>query len=42
MHFTKVQISELMRKHAEQENGLHDLIEIMIESMIVAEHDDFL
>lgn len=23
MHFTKVQISELMRKHAEKENGLH-------------------
>ena len=29
MHFTKVQISELMRKHAEKENGLHDLMEIM-------------
>ncbi len=27
MHFTKVQISELMRKHAEKENGLHDLID---------------
>ncbi len=26
MHFTKVQISELMRKHAEKENGLHDLM----------------
>ena len=23
MHFTKVQISELMRKHAEKENCLH-------------------
>ena len=27
MHFTKVQISELMRKHAEKENGLHVLHE---------------
>ena len=36
MEFTKLQISELMRKHAEKENGLHDLMEIMLESMIVA------
>ena len=42
MHFTKVQISELMRKHAEQENGLHDLMEIMLESMMVAERSEFL
>ena len=34
MHFTKVQISELMRKHAEKENGLHD--------MMVAERSEFL
>jgi hypothetical protein len=26
-----------MRKHAEKENGLHDLMEIMLESMMVAE-----
>ena len=27
MQFTKLQISELMRKHAEKENGLHDLMD---------------
>ena len=42
MHFTKVQISELMRKHAEKENGLQDLMEIMLESMMVAERGEFL
>ena len=42
MHFTKVQITELMRKHAEKENGLHDLMEIMLESMMVAERSEFL
>ena len=42
MHFTKVQISELMRKHAEKENGLHDLMEIMLESMMVTERSEFL
>ena len=42
MHFTKLQISELMRKHAEKENGLHDLMEIMPESMMVAERSEFL
>ena len=42
MHFTKVQISELMRKHAEKENGLQDLMEIMLESMMVAERSEFL
>ena len=34
MHFTKVLISEFMREHAEKENGLHDLMEIILESMI--------
>ena len=42
MNFTKVQISELMRKHAEKENGLHDLMEIILESMMVAERGEFL
>ena len=32
MTFTKEQLSELMCKHAERENGLHDLMEIMLES----------
>jgi len=31
MDLTKVQISELMCKHAERENGLQDLLEIMLE-----------
>ena len=42
MNFTKVQISELMRKHAQKENGLHDHLEIMLESMMVAERGEFL
>jgi putative transposase len=42
MELTKVQISELMHKHAERENGLHDLLEIMIESMMLAERSEFL
>ena len=36
------QISEQMRKHAEKKNGLHDLMEIMLESMMVAERGEFL
>ena len=35
--FTKEQLSEVMCKHAEKENGLHDLLEIMLESLMVAE-----
>lgn len=31
-----------MRKHAEKKNGLHDLMEIMIESMMVAERGELL
>ena len=42
MLLTKEQISEQMRKHAEKKNGLHDLMEIMIESMMVAERGEFL
>jgi transposase-like protein len=42
MNFTKEQISQLMCKHAEKENGLHDLLEIMIESIMVAERTEFL
>ena len=42
MKFTKEQISELMRKHAQKENGLHDLMEIMLENMMVAERGEFL
>lgn len=31
-----------MSKHTEKENGLHDLMEIMLESMMVAERSEFL
>ena len=34
MLLTKDQISEQMRKHAEKKNGLHDLMEIILSSMI--------
>ena len=40
--FTKEQLSEVMCKHAEKENGLHDLLEIMLESLMVAERSEFL
>lgn len=42
MTFTKEQLSELMCKHAERENGLHDLMEIMLESLMLAERGTFL
>ena len=42
MEFTKEQISELMCKHAEREHGLHDIFEIMLESMMAAERSEFL
>ena len=37
MEFTKEQIFELTSKHLEKENGIQDLPEIMLESMIMAE-----
>ena len=36
MLLTKEQISEQMCKHAQKKNGLHDLMEIMLESMMIA------
>ena len=36
------QLSEVLCKHAERENGLQDLMEIMIESMMVAERREYL
>lgn len=42
MNFTKEQLSEQMCKHAEKENGLYDLMEMMLESMMVAERGEFL
>ena len=41
MLLTKEQLSEQMRKHAEKKNGLHDLMEIILESMMVAERGEF-
>ena len=38
----KEQLSEVLCKHAERENGLQDLMEIMIESMMVAERREYL
>ena len=40
MESIKEQLSEVLCKHAERENGLQDLMEIMIESMMVAERRD--
>lgn len=42
MYLTKEQISEQMCKHAQKKNGLQDLMEILIESMMVAERGEFL
>ena len=42
MDFTKEQLSEVLCKHAKRENGLQDLMEIMIESMMVAERREYL
>lgn len=42
MDFIKEQLFEVLCKHAERENGLQDLMEIMIESMMVAERREYL
>ena len=42
MLLTKEQISEKMCKHAQKKNGLHDLMEIMFESLMIAERSEFL
>ena len=42
MDFTKEQLSEVLCKHAERENGLQDLMEIRSESMMVAERREYL
>ena len=42
MQLTKVQLSELMCKHSQRENGLQDLLEIMLESMMMSERSEFL
>lgn len=42
MDLTKLQLFEQMCKHAAKENGLQDLFYFMIESMFVAERNEFL
>ena len=42
MEFTKEQLSELICKHTEKENGLQDLMEIMLESLMVSERREYL
>ncbi len=42
MEFTKEQLSELICKHSERENGIQDLMEIMLESLMVSERREYL
>lgn len=42
MEFTKEQLSEVICKHTLRENGLQDLMEIMLESMMMAERREYL
>ena len=42
MLLTKEHFSEQMCKHAQKKNVLHDLMEIMLESMMIAERCEFL
>lgn len=42
MLLSKEQLSSVIAKHSERENGLQDLMEIMLESMMVAERREFL
>jgi transposase-like protein len=42
MNFTKEQLSEAFVKHLDREKGLQDLMELMIESMMMAERREFL
>ena len=38
MMLTKEQLSELICKHSERENGLQDLLEILLESMMAVSY----
>lgn len=42
MNFTKEQLSDVLIKHLDKENGLQDLMQLMIESILRAERRDFL
>ena len=41
MLLTKEQLSCVISKHAERENGLQDLMEIMLESMMINERREY-
>ena len=42
MEFTKEQLSELISKHSEKENGLQDLMEMMLERLMLLERKEYL
>ena len=42
MVLTKEQLPELICKHSERENGLQNLLEILLESMMVSERREYL
>lgn len=42
MLLTKEQLSSVIAKHSERENGLQDLLEIMLESMMLTERNEYL
>lgn len=42
MVLTKEQLSKLICKHSERGNGLQDLLEILLESMMVSERREYL
>ena len=42
MNLIKLQLSKQMCKHTAKGNGLHDILKIMLESIIVAERSEFL
>ena len=42
MEFTKEQLSELISKHSEKENGLQDLMEMMLEHLMLSERKEYL
>ena len=42
MEFTKEQLSELISKHSEKENGLQDLMEMMLEHLMLLERKEYL
>lgn len=42
MEFTKEQLPELISKHSEKENGLQDLMEMMLERLMLSERKEYL